>query len=468
MTTLEAGVEALLAKAEATLATSTASAELDSLRQRLHGPLRVAIAGRVKAGKSTLMNALVGERLAPTDASECTRIVTWYRFGEAYDVSAQLASGEAVALNFTREDGRLDVSMSEDLAQHAVRLDVAWPSSRLKGMTIIDTPGLGSVTEGVSERTEAALVGKPSEGADAVIYLLRHVHSSDVAFLEAFLDEQAAQVTPVNSVAVLSRADEIGAGRLDAMESARRIADRYAHDPRIRSLASAVVPVAGLLAETAATLEEREAEALRTIAREPADVREALLLSVDRFRTPDLGTLTVEIREGLLLRFGLFGVRLAERAFRDGRWGTATDLARLLTVESGVGTLQDVLRHRFAAHARQLVARSVLDSLRAIAESTAGAEAAALARDIEELEASAHEIAELRMLDLVWSGAATFSDDERAEAERLMGDGGLAERAGRPAGRLSRRCQSGSAGGRRALARAGRRRPCRPPDRELL
>ena len=38
----------------------------------------VAIAGKVKAGKSTLLNALVGEEIAPTDAGECTRVVTWY------------------------------------------------------------------------------------------------------------------------------------------------------------------------------------------------------------------------------------------------------------------------------------------------------------------------------------------------------------------------------------------------------
>ena len=52
----------------------------DQLR-RLDEPLRVAIAGKVKAGKSTLLNALVGEQVAPTDAGECTRVVTWYRDG---------------------------------------------------------------------------------------------------------------------------------------------------------------------------------------------------------------------------------------------------------------------------------------------------------------------------------------------------------------------------------------------------
>ena len=56
--------------------------------ERLDEPLRVAIAGRTKAGKSTLLNALVGERLAATDASECTRIVTWYRHALGYRVVA--------------------------------------------------------------------------------------------------------------------------------------------------------------------------------------------------------------------------------------------------------------------------------------------------------------------------------------------------------------------------------------------
>ena len=54
-------------------------ASLTGIVERLQGPIRLAIAGKVKAGKSTLLNALIGEELAPTDAGECTRIVTWYR-----------------------------------------------------------------------------------------------------------------------------------------------------------------------------------------------------------------------------------------------------------------------------------------------------------------------------------------------------------------------------------------------------
>ena len=84
---LVASVRQLLDAAEPILAQPRA-ARIAELRERLDGPLRVAIAGKVKAGKSTLLNALVGEKVAPTDASECTRVVTWYRNSHVYRVTA--------------------------------------------------------------------------------------------------------------------------------------------------------------------------------------------------------------------------------------------------------------------------------------------------------------------------------------------------------------------------------------------
>ena len=39
-----------------------------SLHRLVRGPLRLAIAGKVKAGKSTLLNAILGDELAPSDA----------------------------------------------------------------------------------------------------------------------------------------------------------------------------------------------------------------------------------------------------------------------------------------------------------------------------------------------------------------------------------------------------------------
>ena len=258
--------------------------------RRLDEPLRVAIAGRVKAGKSTLLNALVGERLAATDAGECTRVVTWYRNALGYKVVAELGAGGSRDLAFHREDGALAIDLGGLTVDAIERIEVGWPSQKLTELTLIDTPGLASASEGTSERTERALLDDEGDGpgeADAVLYLMRHLHRSDVDFLEAFVDRSVAHASPINAIVVLSRADEIGAARPDALDSARTVAARYGGDARVRELASGVVPVAGLIAETGATLREAQFGWLREVAALPEARRDHLLLSVDRFRDPD-------------------------------------------------------------------------------------------------------------------------------------------------------------------------------------
>ena len=96
---------------------------------------------------------------------------------------------------------------------------------RLVQMTLIDTPGIASLSM-AGERTMAFLT--PGEDgaspADAILYLMRHVHRTDVRFLEAFHEDDMGKGTPVNAVGVLSRADEVGVARHDAIDTARRIA----------------------------------------------------------------------------------------------------------------------------------------------------------------------------------------------------------------------------------------------------
>src|SRR5690606_21664049 len=207
-------------------------AGLRAVLDRLDEPLRVAIAGKVKAGKSTLLNALVGEQLAPTDAGECTRIVTWYRDGHTYRVTAHLLDGSSRQLRFQREDKAIEVDLGGLTPEQVRELDVTWPSQALRTATLIDTPGIGSLSEQVARRTWDLLAAEDEETpADAVLYLMRHLHASDMDFLRAFHDTEVSQPNPVNAIGVLSRADEIGVCRLDAMASARRIANRMATDP---------------------------------------------------------------------------------------------------------------------------------------------------------------------------------------------------------------------------------------------
>ena len=66
------------------------------------------------------------------------------------------------------------------------------------------------------------------------------------------------------------------------------------------------------------------------VARLDEERRADLLRSVDRFRDPDLSPLGEEIREELLDRLGLYGLRLAVRLIADGHVGTATELSGAL------------------------------------------------------------------------------------------------------------------------------------------
>ena len=119
-------------------------------------------------------------------------------------------------------------------------------SDGLKSMILIDTPGIASLSEDTSARATRFLTPEESpSSADAVVYLMRHLHASDVRFLEAFRDTAAGAAQTVCAVGVLSRSDEIGSGRIDSLLSAGKVARRYERDGDLASLVLGVIPVAG-------------------------------------------------------------------------------------------------------------------------------------------------------------------------------------------------------------------------------
>lgn len=404
-----------------------ATQDLQGYARRLAEPLRIAVAGMVKAGKSTLLNAIIGEEIAPTDTGECTRIVTWYRHGHTPRITLHPTAGEPRTLPLKRVEGRLVFVLDGIRAEEVERLDVEWPAPALQAMTLIDTPGIASVSQDVSARSLAFLTPEdsPSE-ADAVIYLMRHLHASDLRFLEAFRDTEAGRSGTVNAIAVLSRADEVGAGRIDSLLSAGNIAERYSRDPNLRKLALGVVPVAGLLAQSARTLRQPDFEALQLLATLDRTERERMMLSADRFRRSAAPAgLTEEARASLLERYGLFGIRLAVVLIRNG-FAEPTPLAHELARRSGLDPLLDVLDRQFQARAEALKARTALVAVEELLASRPRQGTENLAASLERLQANAHEFRELRLLAALRTSEVELVAELAAEAERLVGGQGAA------------------------------------------
>jgi hypothetical protein len=421
-----ASTETLLAAARAAARTEHAAARIDAIIERLHGPLLVAIAGRVKAGKSTLLNGLLGESLAAVDAGECTKLLTWYRRASFPQVTLVPVGGAPVQAVFRRSAGELEIELGGREVEEIDHLEVGWPTPRLASMTLVDTPGIGSISIDVSARTQQMLTpddDRPS-AVDAIIYLLRHTHASDAHFLEAFHDDEVGRGSPLNVVGVLSRADEIGACRMDSLEVADRVARRYQADPRLRRLCPIVVPVAGLLGYAGATLREAEFRALAEVAELPAEERHAILLTADRFRYRESAPLTEIERAHLLERLGLFGVRLAVDLISRGATADAAALAAELTRRSGLERLREVLARQFGHRSQLLKVRSALAALQEVLHSEDLTGAPSLQIRIEQLVAGTHEFTELRLLTNLRTEDLNLSADRAAELDRLLGGSG--------------------------------------------
>lgn len=115
--------------------------------------LEVAVFGRVSAGKSSLLNAILGEDILPVGVTPITAVPTRIRFGA--QTLLTVAFAERAAQTF--EIGRLMEFASEKGNPHnekrVTRIVLDLPSPRLReGVTLVDTPGLGSLaTTGASE-----------------------------------------------------------------------------------------------------------------------------------------------------------------------------------------------------------------------------------------------------------------------------------------------------------------------------
>jgi len=401
--------------------------ELEGIGRRLNQPIRIALAGTLKAGKSTLVNALVGEEIAPTDATEATRIVTWFRHGPTPKVTANHRGGRRSNVAIVRDPA--DKGLTFDFADldpdDVVDLDVDWPAAELIDTTIIDTPGTSSLSRDVSERTLQLLV--PEDGVpriDAVVFLLRTLNASDIALLKQIGELVGGSAGALGVIGVASRADEIGAGRIDAMMSAKDVAKRFTAEMNSTGICQAVVPVSGLLALTARTLRQSEFVALQKLAGvDAADLNKAML-SVDRFVRED-SALAVDAatRAALLDRFGMFGIRISIAVLRAG----VTDsvgLADELLERSGLIALRDVIDQQFAQRSDLLKAHTALLSLRRFVQNNPIYATQFIIADIDPLLADTHAFEELRLLSQLHSRPTTLTDEEMASLRRIIGGSG--------------------------------------------
>lgn len=334
-----------------TVALPTADA-LDTIAARAVATPAIVVTGPVSSGKSTLVNALVGRRVAPTGAGECTRLTARYVRGAVDRLDVVLADGTRRPLPLA-EGGRVPAAVGDRLGVDPADVDhllVSLTSEALDGLTVVDTPGAGSArrprgpARGAADAAEAALVVLPPAA-----------RPEEVAGLA-----EAARHGPAGVVAVLGRADTVG-----SEAEAAAVADGLSR--RLGPQVGAVTPVVGLLAETAVTgaLVTADVAALRTLAADPGT--DAALVDPELF-TSAPSAVDPATRTRLLDLLDRRGVGLAVGLLRERPDAGVGEVCAALLAASGLDRVVERLRAEVRGRADLLASVAAHRRVAALAE----------------------------------------------------------------------------------------------------
>lgn len=138
--------------------------EKDILSRR-DDPFTLVICGEFKRGKSSLINALLGEDVTPVNVTAETVTLNRISYGP-HSNEAVLSGGKHLRLS--------DEEMQRDHLENLMRqsgfsfrqIELQRPNEFLKKAVVVDTPGLGDSMQDFTEMVEEALAQ-----ADAVVYV---------------------------------------------------------------------------------------------------------------------------------------------------------------------------------------------------------------------------------------------------------------------------------------------------------
>lgn len=334
---------------------------IDSISQEMSNPCRLAITGRVKAGKSSLINVLLDGDYAKVGTDETTATINIFKYGNAPDVSrpvlCEYINGESEWVSRSFLDS-LQGNTNEIISQISKIKSLTFYLSdeRLKNTILIDTPGIDAVVgnsgDAHQEQTEIFLGLRKqhneetiqlSNNADAVILLLGEVsHESDIDFIQAFLQNRGHH-SCVNTIALLSQIDLTDERIINREQNAK---ERY------RSLAqyvNSVMPISAGLKRYIPTRDE--AEKIKSIIHKVPSkekLNNLLLRSEKMYMLPKIPGIDISLEERIsLYKKGEVPFRCFAVFLKIIYENEIPDALRIINEISGIDALKDILEVQF-------------------------------------------------------------------------------------------------------------------------
>jgi len=128
----------------------------------------LVVVGQFKRGKTTFINALLGQELLPVAIIPLTSIITVLNYGKKLRITAFFENNQSREIALNELPLYITEKHNPKNEKGVDRVEIAYPSAYLKnGVQIIDTPGVASVHEHNTKTTYAYL-----PRADAAIFLV--------------------------------------------------------------------------------------------------------------------------------------------------------------------------------------------------------------------------------------------------------------------------------------------------------
>ena len=163
-----------------------------TVTQRRAEPFSLLILGEFKRGKSSVINAVLGQYAAPVNAEPETFTINSIEYGKEPAIKAVLTDG--IKVDLTMKDSLIETLRRKNLKEMTAgfissleRIEVTNNSEFLKDIRIIDTPGLSDLDMFDTQIKEYL------NHADAVIYVasaLSPLSDSEKLFLEDYINPQ--------------------------------------------------------------------------------------------------------------------------------------------------------------------------------------------------------------------------------------------------------------------------------------
>ena len=361
------------------------ASRIEAMLERVDQPCELAVVGRVKAGKSSFLNALLGEELAMVGEKETTATINFFKYGSPKD--------EEHPVRVVWEDGSeewqtrafldsLQGNTKEvlDKASKIDHLEYFVKNPILNNVTLVDTPGTGSIVDEHEDRTNDYLYADKEQlrkkhneqsinlknRADAVIVITERVPTNETSTLVSNL---SMDTSAFNALGVMTKIDsEFNV----SLEDWNRRSSQYAE--MLKNQLNTIIPISASIYKTVKKLEPtgRLREIKDSLKNIPSDEFEEVCSSKDNF----LGN-AADLNE----YFNSYGVSYEQRCHlvEDiNTWMTFYTIAKVLhcmpyedAVEylinySGMERMKEVIERQFLNRSRIIRCAKIVRDMHAI------------------------------------------------------------------------------------------------------